>query len=166
MYRKTQRFIGISRFIDIWATISIYYKLNHKLVTIPLYSVSNEGFHSALAPYNGSVFFEGLRMTRWWVETCSPNIYKPRYTNKSLCLTVRLIPYFTASSVWNHTQAPTSAVLSYPFRHSPFQSALLKLWKWEWTVEKYWTKKRAIECWIRIIRTTTMHYSFYICFSN
>jgi hypothetical protein len=57
--------------------------------------VSNEGSHSALAPYNGSVLFEGLMMTRWWVETCSPCIYKPRYTSKSLCLTVHIIPYFT-----------------------------------------------------------------------
>jgi hypothetical protein len=72
-------------------------RLNHKLVTISLYSVSNEGSHSALAPYNGSVFFGGLRMTQWNVETCSPCIYKPRYTNKTVCLTAHILPYYTSA---------------------------------------------------------------------
>jgi hypothetical protein len=50
-----------------------------------------------LAPNNGSVFFVGLRMTRWRVETCSPDIYKPRYTNKFVVLDDTFItPFYFA----------------------------------------------------------------------
>jgi hypothetical protein len=65
MYRQTQRFIGISRFIDTWATCFD----------------PSSGHPQALKEYR--------------YVLCSPCIYKPRYTNKSLCLTVHIIPYFT-----------------------------------------------------------------------
>jgi hypothetical protein len=57
MYRQTQRFIGISRFIDTWAT-SFDPSLGHPQALKEYRSVI------ALDPHNGSVLFEGLRMSQ------------------------------------------------------------------------------------------------------